>query len=108
MASTTGFSDEKLENLSKTTLKLRKGKHWSWFLEKPNDVQPSSTFNDSIPFIPSIGPTNKRIVKIPSNWKLVPLKISDKPSSTVTSNAGLNIDASGRVKAILLCPVLIC
>lgn len=98
------FSDQKLPILSKTTINALKGRPWSLFLEKPNDVRPSSTLNVSTPLIPIIGLPNKQIVKIPSSWKLVPINMSDirTPSKIPTGDA-LSFDSSGMIRATLLC-----
>lgn len=105
MTSTTQFSNQKL---GKSSLKPLKGKSWTWFSEKPIEVQPSSTLNISTPLIPEVVPAPKQIIKIPSNWKLVPIKMSDIPATlkipTDASSTGSNVDSSGIIKGTLLCP----
>lgn len=98
------------ENLVTTSIKSLKGKPWDCFLKKPDDVPQSSTSNVLNPSIPK-GEAKKQIVKIPSSWKLVPIKMNailrnepsrDNSSASVIPFGALNIDLSGMVDASLL------
>lgn len=96
-------SNQESVNLSKTSLKALKGKSWSSFLEKPNDVQALSAVNITTTPTPKTDVANRKIVKIPSNWKLVPIKMRDTQTTSKIPSDALNIDASGISKATLLC-----
>lgn len=76
---TSKHSNEELSKFSKSSLTPIKGRPWSWYTgKKINDTAPSVNFNNStLPIPKNVVASSKRLIKIPSNWKLVPLPLSE-------------------------------